>query len=150
LQVTELLATSSTPSSSPTSWGEINYRTPGRPVFDPARDLRGPVMLATVAERKVDSRLGINLPGGRLIVFGNSDFVANHRIDQAGNFTLFLNAVSWALGRDSRLDIPARPVQRLKLTLSQEQLAVASISILFGPCLAVALLGGIVYLVRRR
>ncbi len=145
LQVTELLATSKT-----ASWGEVNYRAQGRPAFDPTRDLRGPVILASVAERKVDSSLGINLPGGRLIVFGNSDFVANHRIDQAGNFTLFLNAVSWALGRDSRLDIPARPVEHLKIELSQEQLALTRVSILFGPSLVVALFGGLVYLARRR
>ncbi|MGH8020941.1 MAG: GldG family protein, partial [Opitutaceae bacterium] len=133
LQVTELLATSSTTSSAPSSWGEVNYRAPGRPVFDPERDLRGPIMLATVAERKVDSRLGINLQGGRLIVFGNSDFLANNRIVVAGNFTLLLNSISWALGRDNRLQIPTRPVNHLKLTLSQEELALARVSILFGP-----------------
>ncbi|BET65503.1 hypothetical protein ASA1KI_04210 [Opitutales bacterium ASA1] len=150
LQVTELLATSSTPSSAPTSWGEINYRAPGRPSFDPDRDLRGPVMLATVAERRIDSRLGINLEGGRIVVFGNSDFLANNRIETAGNFTLFLNTLAWALGRDNRLDIPARTVERLELTVSQEQLAVTRVSILFLPGLAVALLGGIVHLARRR
>ncbi|HEX9785846.1 MAG TPA: GldG family protein [Opitutaceae bacterium] len=150
LQVAELLATSSTPSSAPTSWGEANYATPGRPSFDPDRDLRGPIMLATVAERKIDASLGISLQRGRLIVFGNSDFLANHRVEVAGNLTLFLNSISWALGRDSRLKIPARTVDHLKLTLSQEQLAITRVSILFGPGLAVALFGGIVYLARRR
>lgn len=145
LEVVELMATSES------SFGESNYSQAGRPAFDPSRDLRGPIKLATVAERKVDSQLGVNLPGGRVIAFGNTDFIANHRIVQStGNFTLFLNSVSWALARDNRLNIPARPVERLQLTLSQEQLAWARISILAGPSLIVALIGSIVYLSRRR
>jgi ABC-type uncharacterized transport system involved in gliding motility auxiliary subunit len=142
LEVTNLMAT-----SQDRSWGEAGYRLPGDPAFDPARDLRGPVVVAATSERKVR---GVTLRGGRIAVFGGGDFVTNNRITKASNFTLLLNTVNWALDSGSRLDIPPRPIEQLELTMSQRQLWVARVSILFGPALGVALLGFVVYLVRRR
>lgn len=146
LVVSELLRTSAA------SWGEFGYRAPQKPEFNPNRDLHGPLALATAAERKTNPGVvGGGLRTGRLVVFGGADFIANRRIRRTlGNLTLFLNAVSWLLGEDSRLDIPARPVERLQLTLSQEQLSVARITILFGPALLVAMIGTLVYFSRRR
>ena len=83
-------------------------------------------------------------------LFGGGDFVTNNRITKASNFTLLLNTVNWALDSGTRLDIPPRPIEQLELTMSQRQLWVARVSILFGPALGVALLGFVVYLVRRR
>jgi len=143
LEVTNLMGT-----SPDRSWGEAGYRLGGTtPSFDPARDLRGPVVVAATAERKVR---GVSLRGGRIIVFGGGDFVTNNRITKASNFTLLLNTVNWALDSGNRLDIAPRPIEQLELTMSQRQLSIARVSILFGPALAVALLGCMVYLVRRR
>ncbi|TVR50067.1 MAG: ABC transporter [Puniceicoccaceae bacterium] len=143
LQVTELIATSDR------SWGERHYTRPGTPTFDPTVDLRGPVKVAAIAERKVDSRLGISIPAGRLIVFGTSDFISNNRINALGNLTLFLNTVNWALDRDELLNIPARPVRTLQLNLSQHQLALSRFGIWFGPPLLVAAFGFFIHLIRR-
>lgn len=142
LEVTNLMAT-----SQDRSWGEAGYRLPGPPAFDPARDLRGPVVVGATSERKVR---GVTLRGGRLVAFGGGDFLTNNRITKASNFTLLLNAVNWAMDTDNRLDIEPRPVEQLELTMSQRQLWVTRVSILFGPALAVALVGCLVYLVRRR
>jgi ABC-type uncharacterized transport system involved in gliding motility auxiliary subunit len=142
LEVSNLMAT-----SQDRSWGEAGYRLAGAPVFDPARDLRGPIVVGATSERKVR---GVTLRGGRLIVFGGGDFVTNNRLTKASNFTLLLNSVNWALDSGNRLDIPPRPVEQLELTMSQRQLWVARVSILFGPALVVALIGCMVYFVRRR
>jgi ABC-type uncharacterized transport system involved in gliding motility auxiliary subunit len=144
LEVTDVLATSNT------SWGETSYRLNEEKVFSPVTDLRGPLMVAVVSERKVDSTLAVNLPGGRLVVFGSSDFLANHRIENLGNLTLFLNSLSWSIDRDKRLTSPTRPIERLQLTFSQEQLLMTSIVIVAGPALLVALVGFLVHLMRRR
>jgi len=142
LEVGNLMAT-----SMDRSWGEAGYRLPGTPTYDPARDLRGPVVVGATSERKVR---GVTLRGGRMIVYGGGDFVTNNRLTKAGNFTLLLNSVNWALDSGNRLDIPPRPVEQLELTMSQRQLWVTRVSILFGPALAVALVGCLVYVVRRR
>jgi len=145
LVVSELLRTSES------SWGEFGFRAPQKPEFNANRDLHGPLALATAAEKKTNPGVGgSGLRSGRLVAFGGVDFIANRRIRTLGNLTLFLNSVSWLLGEDSRLDIPARPVERLQLTLSQEQLSVARVTILFGPALLVAIIGTLVYVSRRR
>ncbi len=143
LTVTELMATSDA------SWGERNYFDRENISFDPNLDLRGPIKLGAVAERRVDSRLGISLPGGRLIVLGTSDLLSNNRIGSFGNLTLFLNTLTWALDRDDLLNIPTRHTEKLQLMISQQQLTYTRLGIQFIPPLIVALLGAIVLLRRR-
>jgi hypothetical protein len=143
LTVTELLATSDA------SWGERNYFGRDGIGFDPNIDLRGPVKLGAVAERRVDSRLGISLPGGRLIVLGTSDLLSNNRIGAFGNLTLALNTITWALGREELLNIPVRNTEKLQLMISQQQLTYTRLGIQFGPPLLVAVLGLLILLRRR-
>lgn len=143
LTVTELMATSDA------SWGERGYFNPEGLSFDPASDLRGPIKLGSIAERRVDSRLGISLPGGRLIVLGTSDLLSNNRIGAFGNLTLVLNTITWALGREDLLNIPSRTSEKLQLMISQEQLTYTRLGIQFAPPLFVALLGFLVLLRRR-
>lgn len=142
LEVNNIMAT-----SQDRSWGEAGYRLPGTPAFDPARDLRGPVVVGATSERKVRD---VTLRGGRIVAFGGGDFLTNNRLTKASNFTLLLNSVNWALDTGSRLDIPPRSIEQLELTMSQRQLWVTRVSILFGPALGVALVGCLVYFVRRR
>jgi ABC-type uncharacterized transport system involved in gliding motility auxiliary subunit len=143
LTVTELMATSDA------SWGERGYFSQEGLSFDAASDLRGPIKLGSIAERRVDSRLGISLPGGRLIVLGTSDLFSNNRIGAFGNLTLVLNTITWALGREDLLNIPTRTTEKLQLMISQEQLTYTRLGIQFAPPLFVALLG-ILVLLRRR
>jgi ABC-type uncharacterized transport system involved in gliding motility auxiliary subunit len=143
LTITELMATSDA------SWGERGYFDQETVSFDPNLDLRGPIKLGAVAERRVDSTLGISLPGGRLIVLGTSDLLSNNRIGAFGNLTLFLNTLTWALGREERLNIPTRENETLQLMISQQQLTYTRLGIQFLPPLVVALLG-ILVLLRRR
>ena len=115
LQVSPLIGTSDS------SWGERNYSQGGTMTYNENVDLPGPLSVATVSERTVSSNLPINLPGGRLIVFGNSDFISNNRISALGNLTLFLNAVNWATDRDNLINIPPRPIDTVQLVLSREE-----------------------------
>jgi hypothetical protein len=143
LTVTELMATSDA------AWGERGYFDEGSISFDANSDIRGPIKLGSIAERRVDSRLGISLPGGRLIVLGTSDLFSNNRIGSFGNLTLALNTITWALGREDLLHIPTRTTDKLQLMISQEQLTYTRLGIQFAPPLIVALLGVLVLLRRR-
>ena len=111
--------------SSADSWAERSYRQVeniGDLKYDFDTDLKGPVSIAAVSERKVSSKLGIDFSGGRLVAFGNSDLIANQRIGAIGNFMLFLNTVNWCLGRDRMLAIPPRPIEKFQLTVSGQEL----------------------------
>ncbi len=144
LQVSPLIGTSET------SWGERSYSRGGTMQYDEGVDLPGPLSVATVSERSVPSNLPINIPGGRLIVFGNSDFISNNRISALGNLTLFLNAVNWATDRDNLINIPPRPIDTVQLVLSREETNKLRLSMLVFFPGAAAFCGIIVYWIRRK
>ena len=132
------------------SWGEKNYATEETPTYDPAIDLVGPIRVGAISERKVDSSLGISIPGGRLTVIGSSNFITNNRIQASGNLFLVLNAINYAIDRVAQLNIPPRPIRKVKLDLSIEQLLISRYLIWLGPPLVVGFFGLIVYLARRQ
>jgi ABC-type uncharacterized transport system involved in gliding motility auxiliary subunit len=98
--------------------------------------------------RSARSELGISIPGGRLVVFGNSDFVANNRFQTYCNYTLFINSVNWTLDRSNLLNIPTRPLESYQIIMSHPALQrmLATFALLPG---AVALLGLSIYFIRR-
>jgi ABC-type uncharacterized transport system involved in gliding motility auxiliary subunit len=111
------------------------------------------VVIAASAERVAppkDNVLPFSVRGGRIVLFGGADFVANGRLANAGNIGLFLNAVNWAVDRDTQLNIPPRPIERYQLSLSQDELRHLRYSLLLGLPAAAALLGLIVAWTRRR
>ena len=140
-------------STSPSAWGETSYRLRNfKPEFTPGEDLRNKDGLGvlTVSERlKPANNLPLSIRGGRLAVFGTSDLVTNNRIDNSGNLNLFLATIYWCVDRDTQLNIPARPIDRFQLALSQEQLERLRLGLLFIIPGTVALLGFFVYWTRR-
>lgn len=134
---------------SETSWGERFYRDEAQIGFDSGVDLQGPVSVVAVSERSISSDLGIDIPGGRMVVFGTSDLITNSRLTVLGNFTLFLNAINWALDRNNLLSIEPRPIERLHITLSQEEMTQLRLVVLLILPGCAAILGMIIYWIRR-
>ncbi len=146
LSVKELIATSES------AWGETSYRLHIPAQYTPGQDQRDKNGLGVmvVSERlKPANNLPLSVKGGRLALFGTSDLVTNNRIFNPGNLNLFLATVNWTVDRDTQLNIPARPIQRFALTLSQEELVRLRLGLLLAVPGAVALLGFIVYWTRR-
>ncbi|MGJ8637935.1 MAG: GldG family protein [Opitutaceae bacterium] len=131
------------------SWGERDYRTQKEEQFDAGRDLRGPISIATVSTRSAGSELGINIPGGRFVTFGNSDFISNNRLRAFGNRTLFFNSINWSLSKNSLLNIATRPLESYQIVMSQNDLKRMLFYFAILPK-AAALLGTFVFLLRRR
>ena len=152
LQVTTLAATY------PTAWGETGYRLQRMPEYNVGIDLKGlPNMPPAnrlgviVASERVQIRdnLPFSVRSGRLVAIGTDDMVTNQRIASEGNLALFLNAVNWAVERDTQLNIPARPIQRYQLTLNQLELTRLRFSLLLVLPGIAAALGLFVYWSRR-
>jgi ABC-type uncharacterized transport system involved in gliding motility auxiliary subunit len=144
LTVKKLIATSDT------AWGERSYRLQLPPKYTPGEDLHGQLGVLVVSERVKPANLPLSVRGGRLAVFGTADLVTNNRIINQGNLNLFLSTVNWCVDRDTQLNIPARPIERFQLTLSQEELGRLRVGLFFVVPGAVALLGLLVYFTRRR
>ncbi len=143
LQVTQIVGTSEQ------SWGERDYRSQQPARFDEGRDLNGPISIATVSTRSAGSDLGITIPGGRFVVFGNSDFITNNRLRAFGNRTLFFNSVNWALARTSLLNIATRPLESYQIVMSEHDLKRMFIYFAILPA-ATAVFGLFIFLLRRR
>jgi hypothetical protein len=154
LTVTTLAVTSTT------AWGEVSYRLHTAPEFNPGYDLKNDRpgleprdhLAIAIASERVSARAGLDFSvrGGRLVVFGTGDLIANNRIAGAANLNIILGAVNWTVDRDTQFNIPVRPIERFSLSLSAGELARLRRSLLFLLPGAALVLGIVVYWTRRR
>ncbi|MFN8390363.1 MAG: DUF4350 domain-containing protein [Bdellovibrionota bacterium] len=128
-EVTELALTSAN------SWAEkdlekIFGETPTASL-DPD-DIRGPVSLAAAYEgpfpkgtfRRESEAAAPEADDGkkvRMVVIGDSDFVANVNLRQLYNADFFLNLLNWTLGEEEGVTIRARNMKKSVKVLSDEQ-----------------------------
>ncbi len=102
-------------STSENSWAERNLEL----LFSEAKfeqdgdDLEGPVAVAVAGRPAIEAEAGDAgepPPEPRLVVFGDSDFAANHAIEAVRNKDLFVNSVNWLLGDIESITIrPSTP-----------------------------------------
>lgn len=145
LSVVPLLA------ASPTAWGERGYRQ-NNTTRDETDLLPPPrLSLGTASERVTPKgALPFSVRGGRLVVFGNADWLANQRISAGGNAILAFAAINWLVDRDAQLNLPPRPIERFQLALSSAELGRLRLTLLLALPAAAAILGLLVYWNRRR
>jgi hypothetical protein len=110
MDVTPLLWTTSN------SWLEKNFDSSVTPKFDPSTEIQQSYAVGVLIKPSdiTDSSgndTGVPYPGPYIVVFGDSDFVANANFYSANNGDLFLKLVS-DLGADSELvKIPPSPLK---------------------------------------
>jgi len=143
LSITPLIA------SSKSSWAERHFNQPNSSEFDPTIDLQGPIPIATLAERTINSELGIKIPGGRLIAFGNSDVISNNHFNSLGNKILFQNIINYTLDCYDLLHITPKKIQKYQLPLSKESLTHIAFALSSLP-LMIACAAIFVHLIRRK
>ncbi len=158
IQLQELMHTSEY------AWAETTLDGSTAPAPDIGTDRIGRVPVAVVAEVVDTSALTIGSThldgspatpveakkGGRLIVFGDSDFTSNELLDQASNIDLLQNTLAWAVGEGDQVSIRPNPAARGSLTLGTlDALLMWLLSTFVVPCLAI---GGAIatYLSRRK
>ncbi len=94
-------------------WGESRYTDP-KFQFDEKEDRKGPVYIA-VAAKHAENR-------GKMIVFGDSDFLSNSQIHSSGNGKLIENCLYWLLNKADYTRIPPKPLAQMELHLGRSQL----------------------------
>lgn len=141
LQITPLFA------SSANSWAESNPQS--RPFsFDPKLDLKGPVPVAVASQREAASQLGINIPGGKLVVIGSPHIFSNRYVSNLGNSSLLFGVLNWMLDRNRVIPIPPKEVKTYTLQLSESELRKIGLLFLCLP-LSVAGFGILVFWIRK-
>jgi ABC-type uncharacterized transport system involved in gliding motility auxiliary subunit len=152
-RVTELVRTSEE------GWGETNLEALDA-VEKGEGDLGGPVGLALAvdlgggeAPTEEAPPGGATAPqrggGGRMVVFGDSDFATNAQLDQPGNATLIANTLNWMVQRETHLGIAPKEPEQVRLSLTPQERTQALLLVVLGIPLA-TLVTGIVVNVRRR
>lgn len=114
--------------TSEAGWGESDLAMllRGDPVAFDGEDSPGPVAVGIAIERSIateSSEQDIeDRDVSRLVVFGDSDFMTDIDISNAGNAVLAANAFNWLAARDQQVGIPPRDVEQVSLFLSKEQM----------------------------
>ena len=109
----------------------------------------GPVPLGAVSERTAGTRLGVSIPGGRLVVLGTGDIATNAQFENGGNKPFLLNTVNWLIDRDVMMNIPPRPISEFRLKATPPDLAHVGWNFMFFPA-GLAIFGLLVYSWRKR
>ncbi|MEO1172880.1 MAG: DUF4350 domain-containing protein, partial [Myxococcota bacterium] len=129
------------------AWGETAYAS-GAAGFD-ADDTQPPVYVAALATRSTTT-VG-SAPEGRLLVFGDSDWINNRNQSLRGNADLFVNAVNFLAEEQDRISIRPRARESSSILLTGRQMAgLRIITLDLMPVLLVALGFGIVTVRRQR
>jgi len=142
VQRTALLATSET------SWLEMGFREESIPVFSEGRDVRGPISVGVLSERRGGESLGLKLKGGKLLVYGDASILSNNLFRLYGNRVLVSNSINWCLQRSYLLSIPPQRIANYRLTISEADLNKLLIALLSLPA-GFAVAGMIVRIFRR-
>ena len=133
--------------SSASSWVESDLmQSPAQ--FNEGFDRRGPAGLAACVEKGAASAVSVGIRSTRLVVFGDSQFVANRCLVGA-NAHLFLNALDWLLDEGGIAESPETTRGQFDLQLGSRERHLAFVLIVTGPPLLALLCGLWVQLLRR-
>ncbi len=125
LKITPLAKTSNA------SWGETNVKR----LFEKHQaeindnDIKGPLAVAFAVEKDLNGKnKGINKRKGekkqvRIIVVGDSDFIANKFAQSLYNMDFFLNMVNWLAGEEQFVTIRPKAIKYSRVNFTEDQMA---------------------------
>jgi Ca2+/Na+ antiporter len=122
------------------AWGEVDFET--LPPQQGPDDAAGPLAVGMSVENLVT--------GGRIVVFGDADFISNDYIFAGGNYLVATNAMNWLARDETTLVLTPRETVQRTYNIPQAQLGMLQLVIWFGPPLIMALIGLVVWFSRRK
>ncbi len=117
--------------------------------YNPSRDRSGPVSVAVAVEKGSTRTLDLSIPLTRMVVLGDATFVSNGSL-MGGNVNLFMSALNWLLERETLMAIAPKEITYVELVMNKRDLAFLFWSVVVGLPSVIGLLGGCVWLARRR
>ncbi|MBX9811399.1 MAG: GldG family protein [Burkholderiales bacterium] len=124
-------------------WVEVG-KLDEKVTFDKARDIPGPINIATAFERTVGDRQQ------RVVVVGTGHFLSNTFLGNGGNLDFGINIVNWLTGDDSLIAVQPRPAADSNLDIDQATLYLIAFTFLLVLPLAFIVTGGVIWWRRRR
>ncbi len=118
------------------------------PEAEPRRTGRYPLMVAV--EKGAIKGVITERGAKRIVVAGDSFFLTNRQIGAAANGDFVNCAVNWLLARTELLDVGPHPIVNFRITMTVKQMQRAELVLVAGMPGAMLLLGGLVWLRRRK
>ena len=120
-------------------------------MLDSVNDKRGNISLMVAVEKGGIRNVSVERGTTRIVIAGDSLFLNNNNIDREANHELATHVINWLLARNDLLvAVPPRPIAEYKLTMTEAQLSAARWILMGAFPGVVLLLGGLVWLRRRR
>ena len=135
--------------SLPLSWSEASALGSDI-VYEPDNgDIEGPVGIVLALEREITNENSKEAASQRIIISGDSDFIANSYIGAGANLSLGLNIFNWLAGDDDLIAIDPRSAPDTQLELDDTEVMMIGLGY-FIVLPAGLILTGIVIWLRRR
>lgn len=112
--------------------------------FEEGKDVRGPLNMGVVAENTAVAS------GSRALILGDSDFFSNSYIGALANRDLLINGVNWMVGQHQMISIRPRVLEMPRVMFEESDSGKIFTLCVIAMPLLIVLLGGVVYVVRRR
>lgn len=130
-------------------WSEMSPNQ-NPPQMDAGVDRPGPIAVAVAVEKGLPRGMDVAIKPSRMVVVGDSSFVANGALLAGYTPDFFMNAVNWLLERTDNLPIPVKTPGRVNIVMSRQQFQIAFGVIVVGIPAAMAAVGLFVWLRRRK
>jgi ABC-type uncharacterized transport system involved in gliding motility auxiliary subunit len=101
------------------TWAEMDYQAlgEGQTRFDPDIDISGPLTLGLALSLEASD----GEQGGRMVIYGDSDFAGDDYIDVSGNKDLIMNTFAWLTSDPSLIGIRSRDPSHTPIILTEGQ-----------------------------
>ena len=132
-------------------WGETEYKDIENTgvAFDQGKDKAAPLAIAATVEKNALGDQRVQNGASRMIVVGNAKFVENDAMSQEAD-AFFIGSLNWLLEREALIGIPPRQVKNFSLNLPDDQMRLILGTMVFALPTCAAVIGILVWWMRRR
>ena len=109
------------------SWSETGGLTEEMEFDSSTGDVAGPITIAVAlhrAKQNTGESTAVQNKTQRIVVIGDSDFLADNYLGAGANLNLGLNIFNWLIGDDDFVSIEVKPSPDTKLELNDSQLII--------------------------
>ena len=133
--------------TSESSWAETDNLMLGFE-FNKEKDLKGPLSIGIAQQRQIKS--ATELSSQRIVVIGDTDFIANNNLGNGANLEFILNTFNWLTRNDKLISISPKNAPDLKLNLSAPLAAILGLLFLIALPLFFFIMGAVIWFKRHK
>jgi len=143
--------------TSESSWAETDNFLLGIE-FNKEKDLKGPLSIGIAQQRQIKSTPELpmtelaraELTSQRIVIIGDTDFIANNNLGNGANLEFILNSFNWLTRNDKLISISPKNAPDLKLNLSAPIAAILGLLFLIALPIFFFILGAVIWFNRQK